>query len=202
MPERDPYPMTSTEAKALEASVEAKGQSSSSSKKKSKRGKKWNSMNTESQVDTSKVDAAEEDEASRGLVAKKKAGVTEDDIYANTDRDDEDKEDPLLDVPLDELRGSPVDRFWGSAKRSLLKLYRRLYGDKLPLSEMLRMLCLATTLFFMIGGYWLLRSLKDSVLMALCGYKAIPKAKMLSVFVVLGVVSVYNHLLDLSLIHI
>jgi AAA family ATP:ADP antiporter len=32
--------------------------------------------------------------------------------------------------------------------------------------------------------------------MALCGYKAIPKAKMLSVFVVLGVVSVYNHLLD------
>jgi AAA family ATP:ADP antiporter len=48
----------------------------------------------------------------------------------------------------------------------------------------------------MIGGYWLLRSLKDPVLTALCGVGSIPKAKMLSVFVVLGVVAVYNHLLD------
>ena len=48
----------------------------------------------------------------------------------------------------------------------------------------------------MIGGYWLLRSLKDPVLTALCGVSSIPKAKMLSVFVVLGVVAVYNHLLD------
>jgi AAA family ATP:ADP antiporter len=51
----------------------------------------------------------------------------------------------------------------------------------------------------MIGGYWLLRSLKDTVLISLCGVQAIPKAKMLSVFVVLGVVSVYNHLLDSSI---
>eukprot|EP00957_Ditylum_brightwellii_P122550 9345545-Ditylum_brightwellii.AAC.1 len=48
----------------------------------------------------------------------------------------------------------------------------------------------------MIGGYWLLRSLKDPVLTALCGVTVIPKAKMLSVFVVLGVVAVYNRLLD------
>jgi AAA family ATP:ADP antiporter len=89
-----------------------------------------------------------------------------------------------------------MDRTIGQTKRRLLKIYKRLYGDKLPVSEMLRTLCLATTLFFMIGGYWLLRSLKDSVLMALCGVQAIPKAKMLSVFVVLFVVSIYNHLLD------
>jgi AAA family ATP:ADP antiporter len=48
----------------------------------------------------------------------------------------------------------------------------------------------------MIGGYWLLRSLKDPVLTALCGVESIPKAKILSVFVVLAVVAVYNHLLD------
>jgi len=124
------------------------------------------------------------------------------DIYAHVDKeivdedDEENLDDPILDIPLDELRGNSWRRFTGKTKRTLHKLYRRLYGDKLPPSEMLRTLCLAMTLFFMIGGYWLLRSLKDSVLMSLCGYQAIPKAKMLSVFVVLGVVSVYNHLLD------
>jgi AAA family ATP:ADP antiporter len=32
--------------------------------------------------------------------------------------------------------------------------------------------------------------------MALCGISVIPKAKMLSIFVILGVVSIYNHLLN------
>jgi ATP/ADP translocase len=81
-------------------------------------------------------------------------------------------------------------------QKNLLFLHRYLYGDKIPPSEIVRTLCLASTLFFMIGGYWLLRSLKDPVLTALCGVTAIPKAKMLSVFVVLVVVSVYNRLLD------
>ena len=63
-------------------------------------------------------------------------------------------------------------------------------------SEMLRTLSLASTLFFMIGGYWLLRSLKDPIVMALCQVQAIPKAKMLSVFVILAVISVYNYFLD------
>eukprot|EP00957_Ditylum_brightwellii_P073644 5595721-Ditylum_brightwellii.AAC.1 len=48
----------------------------------------------------------------------------------------------------------------------------------------------------MICGYWLFCSLKDPILTALCGVMVIPKANMLSVFVVLGVVAVYNHLLD------
>ena len=43
-----------------------------------------------------------------------------------------------------------------------------------------------------------MRSLKDPVLMAVCGVTAIPKAKMLSVVVVLFVVSIYNKLLDSS----
>lgn len=172
--------MSSAEAKALEATVPPEGGT----------GRPWASMTTESQVDTSRLDETAEDPSSRG-------SLKNEDIYANTDKEDPaDVEDPILDIPLQELRGTAWDRWIGSLKRSGAALYLRLYGDKLPPSEMVRILTLATTLFFMIGGYWLLRSLKDPVLMALCGVKAIPKAKMLSVFVVLGVVSVYNKFLD------
>ena len=118
--ERDPYPMMSTEAKDLEASVQ--GESSKT--------KKWSSMSTESDVDTSRAEA-EQEEASSSLVGKKKKGQDDDDIYARADEEDEaDKEDPVLDIPLEELRGTPMDRFKGSTKRTLLKIYKRLYGDK------------------------------------------------------------------------
>lgn len=196
MPERDPYPMTSMEAKLLEASVES-----------NEEGKQWSSMQTKASVKTLSGDETknEQNDASSELMVKKSSvrKDEEEDIYAHVDKeivdDDDDHEDPVLDVPLDELRGDPYRRFVGQTKRSLLKFYYRVYGDKLPPSEMLRTLTLASTLFFMIGGYWSLRSLKDTVLISLCGYQAIPKAKMLSVFVVLGVVSVYNHMLDSNL---
>jgi ATP:ADP antiporter, AAA family len=199
MPERDPFPMTSTEAKALEASVAATDQD-----------KQWSSMKTKAGVKTPSGGSGapmgdEYEDATSGLVVKKSSvrKDEEEDIYAHVDKErvdeDDDPLDPILDVPLDELRGDPYRRYVGQTKRSLLKLYYRVYGDKLPPEEMLRTLTLASTLFFMIGGYWSLRSLKDTVLISLCGYQAIPKAKMLSVFVVLGVVSVYNHLLDSSL---
>jgi AAA family ATP:ADP antiporter len=179
--------MSSTESKALEASVDTKQTT-----------KQWSSMTTESKESTPSVSDLDLDDASNSLVRSRgKQDDDEDNLYAHADDEDEDdKEDAYYDIPLSELRGSTRDRILGSAKRALLRFYKRLYGDQLPPSEMVRTLCLAMTLFFMIGGYWLLRSLKDSVLMALCGYKAIPKAKMLSVFVVLGVVSVYNRLLD------
>jgi AAA family ATP:ADP antiporter len=184
--------MSSTESKALEASVDTKQTT-----------KQWSSMTTDSKESTPSVSDVELDDASNSLMRKKggkQDNNDEDNLYEHADDEDEDdKEDAYYDVPLSELRGSTRDRILGSAKRALLRVYKRLYGDQLPPSEMVRTLCLAMTLFFMIGGYWLLRSLKDSVLMALCGYKAIPKAKMLSVFVVLGVVSVYNHLLDSDL---
>jgi AAA family ATP:ADP antiporter len=187
--ERDPFPMKSPEANRLAASVPEEG-------------KDWNSMQTEADAHEHSVSTGDVDEGSRSSLvsgsSKKKTLGTDDDIYAAADEedDDEEKDDAFLDVPLQELRGSSMDKMIGSTKRTLLKIYTRLYGTKLPPSEMLRTLCLAMTLFFMIGGYWLLRSLKDPVLMTLCGVKAIPKAKMLSVFVVLGVVSIYNHLLD------
>ena len=217
MPERDPFPMTSVESKILAASVNTTNnnngdQPDSPPNTAFSGGTSWSTMPLESSSsDTPSSADIRGDEmddinngAKSGLVARKKSirNDEQDDIYAHVDKevvdeDDEDNlDDPILDVPLEELRGDPWKRYTGQTKRALHRLYRRLYGDKLPPSEMLRTLCLAMTLFFMIGGYWLLRSLKDSVLMALCGYQAIPKAKMLSVFVVLGVVSVYNHLLD------
>jgi ATP:ADP antiporter, AAA family len=174
----------------------------------------WSSMATEVATQTRSVDWAQDtDDAKQDLVDDVGGGMRktsmrkneQDDIYAYVEKEIVDEfdevaaDDPVLDVPLEELRGDPSKRLQGQAKRSLLRVYKRLYGDKLPPSEMLRTLTLATTLFFMIGGYWLLRSLKDTVLISLCGVQAIPKAKMLSVFVVLGVVSVYNKLLDSSI---
>ncbi|KAG7362732.1 TLC ATP/ADP transporter [Nitzschia inconspicua] len=204
MLEREKYPMTSTEAKALEASVEGGGSSAGAVA--------WSSMNTEVATEVHSRASSHDLDAKEVLVdvadATKKSSIRkdeQDDIYAHVDKevvdefDEETHDDPVLDVPLEELRGGPWKRFQGQSKRTLLRVYKRLYGDKMPPSEMLRTLSLATTLFFMIGGYWLLRSLKDTVLISLCGVQAIPKAKMLSVLVVLGVVTVYNRLLDSSI---
>jgi ATP:ADP antiporter, AAA family len=167
----------------------------------------WNSMSTKTQVDVSDISDAASDTkaASQKLVGgnassnKAKSGSLniDDPAFANdadpADDDDEDNEDEFFDRPLWQYRqGRWRRRGIAFAER----LYRRLYGDKLPVSEMLRTLCLASTLFFMIGGYWLFRSLKDPILTALCGVSVIPKAKMLSVVVVLFVVSIYNHFLE------
>jgi len=89
-----------------------------------------------------------------------------------------------------------LQRWYYSARGCAKSVHRRVYGDSFPWHDFVRTMVLSSTLFVMIGGYWLLRSLKDAVLTALCGVESIPKAKMLSVFVVLGVVAVYNHLLD------
>ena len=122
----------------------------------------------------------------------------DDNIYKDIDSDGPkskfehylETEDEYLDNPIEETK-NPIVKF-------LKAIHKRLYGDSLPIHQLLRTLCLSSTLFFMIGGYWLLRSLKDPVLSALCGVSAIPKAKMLSVVIVLFVVSVYNKLLDSS----
>mmetsp|Transcript_14452 Transcript_14452/g.20372 ORF Transcript_14452/g.20372 Transcript_14452/m.20372 type:complete len:653 (-) Transcript_14452:188-2146(-) len=192
MASRDPFPMTSKEAQNLEESVvDGDG-----------KVKDWNSMGTKTQVSgpsASSIAKSRQAESAQGLVGgtSKKSGSTS--IYDDVDVEDvqEDVEDEFLDHPLSESRATTaLGRFLIQVQRVLQKIYHRLYGDDLPVSEMLRTLCLASTLFFMIGGYWLLRSLKDPVLTALCGVTVIPKAKMLSVFVVLGVVSIYNRLLD------
>ncbi|KAL7438844.1 hypothetical protein ACHAXH_009193 [Discostella pseudostelligera] len=133
------------------------------------------------------------------------------------DDDDDDVGDDFIDAPMRNtrrmlLRPSDVsDLPWPlgpcllglqhcyySTRRAAKSLHRRVYGDTFPWEDFIRTMVLSSTLFVMIGGYWLLRSLKDVVLAALCGVESIPKAKMLSVFVVLGIVAVYNYLLDES----
>lgn len=190
MPERDPFPMNSDEARQLAESVE-----STESKQQ------WSHMTTESAGTGPRTKAADDDDddANEKLVrstSKQSRKSSPGDIYEDAMEDEpDDDEDEFLDRPVYESRG-PNAKIIRRMRRLLEKMYHRLYGDQLPPREMLRTLCLATTLFFMIGAYWLLRSLKDPVLTALCGVESIPKAKMLSVVVVLGVVSVYNHLLD------
>jgi AAA family ATP:ADP antiporter len=129
------------------------------------------------------------------------------------DSDEEGDDDDFIEAPLQHdymLRSQDVadlpaplgslvlclQRSYYVMRNCVKRVHRRIYGDSFPWEDFTRTLVLSSTLFIMIGGYWLLRSLKDPVLTALCGVKAIPKAKMLSVFVVLGVVAVYNHLLD------
>lgn len=196
--------MSSPEAERLAASVDSGGGEEAGTKV----GEAWNTMDTKSagagpkdlpaSGRGSKGGGKDSGGASEGLVqGRKKSKAAGGDGGDDSDEDDGDGEDEFFDRPLWESRsGSPAERSAVRAMRAMERVYKRLYGDKLPPSEMLRTLCLASTLFFMIGGYWLMRSLKDPVLTALCGVEAIPKAKMLSVFIVLGVVSIYNHLLD------
>jgi len=76
------------------------------------------------------------------------------------------------------------------------RVFENLYG-KMTFEEKLRLVWLSSTLFFIIGGYWLLRSLKDPVIATVCGVEYIPKAKMMSVVVVTVLVFVYNKLIDM-----
>lgn len=179
MAERDPFPMNSPEAQKLAGGAE---------------GGSWNSMSTQTAHSGPRGTAAADGVDEGGLTGGSAKKPASDDIYA--DLDEEDRADSFLDTPLTDTRGSRFERTVAANIRFFEKIYHNLYGDSLPLSEMIRALYLASTLFFMIGGYWLLRSLKDPVLTALCGVSVIPKAKMVSVFVVLGVVSVYNKMLD------
>ena len=63
--------------------------------------------------------------------------------------------------------------------------------------DFLRVVWLSSTLFFVVGGYWLLRSLKDPIMAGISGVEYIPQAKIASLFVVLILVVVYNKLLDM-----
>ena len=69
------------------------------------------------------------------------------------------------------------------------KLTRKVTGD-LEGEDLLRVLWLSCTLFFVVGGYWLLRSLKDPIMSVINGVEYIPSAKIASLFVVFGLVIV------------
>lgn len=177
---RDKFPMTSPEAQRLADSVDQGGEDKDSS---------WNSMQTQSAGNGPRANSNATDNASKALLGGEKC-------FTDSNRNSEEEDDEFLDRPTWEFQGSKFERaVWALRRFAYKQIYQRLYGD-LPLNEMVRTLCLASTLFFMIGGYWLLRSLKDPIMSQICGVEYIPMAKMLSVFVVLAVVSVYNYFLD------
>eukprot|EP00550_Attheya_septentrionalis_P003421 CAMPEP_0198293896 /NCGR_PEP_ID=MMETSP1449-20131203/19418_1 /TAXON_ID=420275 /ORGANISM="Attheya septentrionalis, Strain CCMP2084" /LENGTH=690 /DNA_ID=CAMNT_0043993649 /DNA_START=95 /DNA_END=2167 /DNA_ORIENTATION=+ len=220
---RDPFPMSSPEAKRLageESSSSSTGQELASSSSSSTDWHRMGTTSTGTGTGTTRAgpllgDDAPTDGAGASLLnetkkqKKKQRGSIYDELEAEkSDSYDEDEGDSFLDVPLggrpDSLASlllPPWMRVYCCSPlgRLLKRVYAKLYGNSMAPGEMGRTLTLSATLFFMIGGYWLLRSLKDPVLTALCGVSVIPKAKMLSVFVVLGVVSIYNRLLDSDL---
>mmetsp|Transcript_7570 Transcript_7570/g.10873 ORF Transcript_7570/g.10873 Transcript_7570/m.10873 type:complete len:664 (-) Transcript_7570:74-2065(-) len=198
---RDPFPMQSDEARRLAASVDKPDSENN-----------WNRMDTTVDInnDGSNNDGSGADIVSgvggeldqqASLMASKIAlgtGASKDgSIY--DDMDKKSKAEIYMETDDDYLDHDMTDRHnptFSKIKNTALTIHRYLFGDKLPPTETIRTMVLSSTLFFMIGGYWLLRSLKDPIITHLCGVSAIPKAKMLSVFVVLFVVSVYNRLLD------
>jgi AAA family ATP:ADP antiporter len=102
----------------------------------------------------------------------------------------------LEDVPMTKMGVGAGDTVSDDAEDNMFEAtFTRLYG-KMSWNEKARLFWLAATLFFIIGGYWLLRSIKDPIISTISGVESIPKAKMLSVVVVTFGVAIYNELYD------
>lgn len=205
MPSRDPFPMQSDQAKAMEASVPSLNTTGTTSGA----GTTWNTMSTTTTASLSSSASAamttsSGEDTDAGLIQTPHGksdynNNNDDDYHEEIEKERHQQDDVFLDRPLWESRRSShgiIQRIMVGGTRWLESTIHQLYGNQLTVSEFCRTICLATTLFFMIGSYWMMRSLKDPILSALCGVSVIPKAKMLSVFVVLFVVSIYNKLLD------
>ncbi len=209
MTSKDPFPMHSEEARRLAASSDNGNDNNTnwaSMQTTTSISQSTNNNHSSSSSDKTHTDHQESRFLKKQSKQSKQKNDDDDDIYKNIDNEESSKfqhyletEDEYLDNPIHSSSSSSCVISSNSPIIKLLKkIHHKIYGDALPISQLFRTLCLSSTLFFMIGGYWLMRSLKDPVLSALCGVTAIPKAKMLSVFVVLIVVSIYNKLLDSS----
>jgi ATP:ADP antiporter, AAA family len=86
--------------------------------------------------------------------------------------------------------------FTSSATEFVDRAIRKIVGD-LEGDDLMRVFWLSGTLFFIVGGYWLLRTIKDPIMSSIDGVQYIPQAKIASLFVVFGLVVVYNKLLDM-----
>ncbi|CAM9900141.1 unnamed protein product, partial [Choristocarpus tenellus] len=134
--------------------------------------------------------------------------VDEEETGSISGDDDEDQSRPLLgsmqsdglgkearrDAKAAEYLGREVgshdDKVW-YGRHAL----RFLYGN-LPAGDISRIAWLSLMLFSIIGGFWLLDSMKDTVLERTVGMEFQPSAKLLSVFVTLLLVIQYNRLID------
>lgn len=82
-----------------------------------------------------------------------------------------------------------TNTFSSKASEYFDHMVRKVTGD-LDGEDLLRVIWLSGTLFFIVGGYWLLRSLKDPIMSVMNGVEYIPQAKIASLFVVFGLVIV------------
>src|SRR5437660_513685 len=76
------------------------------------------------------------------------------------------------------------------------KMIKAWWGN-LSAEELKKFGLLSFVFGLVIGTYWMLRPLKDSVFMAVVGRNYIPNAKILSLIVVFPLVLVYSKLVDM-----
>ncbi|MBX9830350.1 hypothetical protein K2X40_00190 [Candidatus Babeliales bacterium] len=76
------------------------------------------------------------------------------------------------------------------------KLIRTFWGD-LKGQELTKFLLLALGFFFLIGSYWPLKTLKDSIFVNIVGPEYIPMAKILSLTIFFPLVMIYSKLVDI-----
>jgi len=78
----------------------------------------------------------------------------------------------------------------------LSRIARTLWGD-ISREEFKKFGLLALIFFFIIGSYWMLRVIKDSLFMHLVGPQGLPYAKMVSIVSLIVLVLFYNKLVDI-----
>ena len=78
-------------------------------------------------------------------------------------------------------------------------VYNCFYGSQFPPLEMLRALCLSSTLFFLVAAFWMLRTLRDPVFEALVEVKQLTLARVASMLLLVAMVLVYSCVLDLRM---
>lgn len=71
------------------------------------------------------------------------------------------------------------------------------FSDHLQNEELIKVSWLSLILFFIVGGYWLLRSLKDPIISSINGVSYIPQAKMASLLVVFAFVIICKYYLQI-----
>ncbi len=109
-----------------------------------------------------------------------------------TDRSAERDEDGAEFLAEEKWTKMGTETHRSKASEYMDKLIYKISGG-LEGEDFVRVCWLSMTLFFIVGGYWLLRSLKDPIMSVINGVEYIPQAKIASLFVVLGLVIVCKY---------
>lgn len=71
------------------------------------------------------------------------------------------------------------------------------FWGNLTRAELTKFILLSCSLFFLIGSYWPLRTLKESIFINMVGSSHLPEAKFLSLFLFFPLVLIYSRLIDI-----